>query len=248
MLIKTRNMQEAIRNNLSVKQKQRIRKILQFILMFLPGFHNLKILSMIYETDKWSHGYTQHYQNFFDPLRLKKLNILEIGVGGYKNPKDGGGSLRTWQKYFPKSMVYAIDIYDKSFHEDKRIKIFRGSQNDPEFLKKVAIEIGPIDIIIDDGSHINKHVKTSFFSLFPYLKERGIYAIEDIQTSYSPKYGGNSEDLSDPGTMISLFKNSIDGLNHRYIPRRLPSYFDKNIASIHFYPNLTVFCKGENHE
>lgn len=86
-----------------------------------------------------------------------------------------------WKAYF--------DIYDKTYHDEKRIKTFRGSQTDAAFLKRVAEEIGTIDIIVDDGSHYNDHVITTFKILFPLLSPRGIYVVEDIQTSYWPGEG-----------------------------------------------------------
>jgi hypothetical protein len=44
----------------------------------------------------------------------KKLNILEIGIGVYKRSQDGGEFLRMWKVYFPKSIIYGIDIYDNT--------------------------------------------------------------------------------------------------------------------------------------
>jgi demethylmacrocin O-methyltransferase len=124
---------------------------------------NLSKLANIYGSDKFGkHCYTKHYESYFKPLRHKKLNILEIGIGGYKYPEYGGASLRMWREYFPNSKIYGLDIFDKTFHDEKRIKTFQGSQVDLEFLEKVVNEIGRIDIIIDDGSHINEHVITAF--------------------------------------------------------------------------------------
>lgn len=104
--------------------------------------HQLK--SFIYRKDltkllplynsKWNpHIYGQHYQHHFAPLRTKKLKILEIGVGGYDDPLSGGDSLRMWKTYFPNSMIYGLDIVDKSSLEEDRIKIFQGSQVDEVF-------------------------------------------------------------------------------------------------------------------
>lgn len=231
------------KNNLSDRQKKMIKKILR---IFLPPSQSLNLLALKYGTDKWSHGYIKHYQRYFDPIRKKKLNILEIGVGGYGDSKSGGASLRMWQEYFPKSMVYAIDLEDKRCHEDKRIKIFQGSQNDPVFLERVATEIGQIDVVIDDGSHINEHVITSFRTLFPYLAEEGIYVIEDVNTSYYLNYGGNWENLNEPTTSMSMLKSLIDGLNYEYIPNRSPTYFDENIISINFHPKIVFIFKGRN--
>ena len=114
------------------------------------------------------------------------MNLLEIGVGGYDDPKQGGHSLRMWKDYFPNANIYAIDLYDKSALQEPRIHIFQGSQADPDFLKWVAGEIGQLDIVIDDGSHVNEHVIVSFQTLFPLLADNGIYAIEDLHTAYLP--------------------------------------------------------------
>jgi demethylmacrocin O-methyltransferase len=235
-----------VRKTLSLKHRRALRIILANIYPW--GLNNL---ALIYGSDKWGgHFYTQHYQKHFHKLRNKKLKILEIGVGGYDDPHYGGASLRMWKKYFPQSMIYAIDIYDKSPLQEKRIKIFQGSQADEAFLRKICDEAGPFDIIIDDGSHEVHHVLTSFKTLFPLMKEDGIYAIEDIQTSYLPSHGGNSKHLDDPKTSMNFFKKLIDGLNYQefLLPDYVPSYFDKHIVAMHFYHNLVTICKGHNDE
>ncbi len=108
---------------------------------------NLKMLATIYLSDKWnSHWYAQHYQTHFHRLRRKRINILEIGIGGYDNPESGGSSLRMWRTYFPNGRVYGVDIYDKSPHNGRRIKTFKGSQIDPDFLDSVVRSIGKIRI------------------------------------------------------------------------------------------------------
>ena len=160
-----------IRRYLSDKQKQQIKQILRVALSIVPSQFNLQLLALKYGTDKLSHGYIEHYEKFFKDIRKKKMNILEIGVGGYDDPKSGGASLRMWQEYFSNSMIYSIDIHDKSALQDKRIKIIQGSQNDSVFLANVTKTIGMYDIIIDDGSHQNEHIITSLNTLFPYLKK-----------------------------------------------------------------------------
>src|SRR6185295_3664424 len=144
------------------------------------------------------HSYMNHYQSHFESYKFQKINLLEIGVGGYENPTEGGRSLRMWKKYFSSGNIFSIDINDKSFLQEKKIKIFKGSQADVDFLDKVVTEIGEIDIIIDDGSHINEHVIETFKFLFPKLKDGGIYVIEDTQTSYWENFGGDSNDLNNP--------------------------------------------------
>jgi demethylmacrocin O-methyltransferase len=200
--------------------------------------NNLRKLAFINNTDKGSHGYVEFYDKYFRSLRKKKLSILEIGVAG-------GGSLRMWKYFFPKSMIYGIDICDKSALQEKRITIFKGDQSDEVFLRDVFSKIGSLDIIIDDGSHMNAHVISSFRTLFPLLNEGGVYVVEDLQTSYWPKYGGDNENLQNPKTTMNYFKSLTDGLNYQEFRRKdyEPSYFETHIASIHFYHNMIVIYK-----
>jgi hypothetical protein len=211
----------------------------------------LSRLARIYGTDKINyHNYIEHYQRHFAPLRKKKLKVLEIGVGGYDKPDAGGESLRMWKSYFQNSMIFGIDVYDKSNCDESRIKTFRGSQADPEFLRWIIDQIGVPDIIIDDGSHMNKHVLVSFENLFPALADNGIYVIEDLQTSYWHNFGGTSSDLNSKNTTMGNLKKLVDGLNYQdYVrPNYEPNYFDLHIVGMHFYHNMCFIQKGHNNE
>ena len=239
-----------IKNKLSKKSKRLIRNFINDFKALGNG-KNLNKLGKIYKTDKiGGHFYTQHYKLHFKKFKYKKINLLEIGVGGYKNPFSGGNSLRMWKKYFPFGNIFSIDIYDKSPIQERKIKIFKGSQVDDFFLNSVLKETGDLDLIIDDGSHINEHVIQTFKLLFPKLKKGGIYVIEDTQTSYWKSYGGDSMNLNNPNTMMNFFKSLTDGLNHKEIinPAFQENYYDKNIVSIHFYHNLIFIYKGDNNE
>ncbi|MEO7905986.1 MAG: class I SAM-dependent methyltransferase [Saprospiraceae bacterium] len=235
---------------LSVTSIRELRKVVEDVRAFGLG-KNLERLGRIYGTDKSVvHYYTQHYQTHFKKFKFKKINLLEIGVGGYDKPHIGGNSLRMWRKYFPFGRIYSLDLYDKTTLKENRIKIFTGSQVDEAFLNKVTQEIGDIDIIIDDGSHMNEHVIESFKVLFPKLMEGGIYAIEDTQTSYWKDFGGDSENLDNPSTMMNYFKSLTDSLNNKEFikPGYQQNYFDKTIVSMHFYHNLIFIYKGKNDE
>ena len=208
---------------------------------------NLDKLARLNGTDKSGvHAYTQHYQTHFGPIRKQRLNLLEIGIGGYDNPRGGGGSLRTWKSFFPRGMIFGIDIHDKSYHDEKRIRTFTGSQVDETFLRGVVREIGDLDIVVDDGSHINEHVIQTFRLLFPMLKPGGFYVVEDTQTSYWREYGGD-EGVRPPGdhTAMGFFKGLVDGLNVEEF--RIEDYeassFDTSIHGMHFYHNLIFIEK-----
>jgi hypothetical protein len=224
------------------------KRIIHFIEAHLLS-HNLDKLAQIYGTDKYDrHKYTGIYKNHFLKFRRKKIKLLEIGVGGYDNPTQGGASLRMWKRFFPNTRIFAIDIFNKSALQENRIQIFQGSQADPDFLNEVNNNTGPFDIIIDDGSHMNEHVIISFKTLFPLLKKGGIYVVEDIQTSYLEEYGGNGQLQSASGTSMNFFKGLTDHINRNDIPvsQFFPSEEVYSIASIHFYPRIIFIYKAND--
>jgi len=235
------------RKDLSADQKAKLWKTTQRSALVRGLFRSdLIMLARLHGTDKWgTHQYARHYQTHFSHLRKRRLNLLEIGIGGEDRPDYGGHSLRMWKDYFPNANIHGLDIHDKSAFEEPRIKIFRGSQADPDFLKQVAAQIGRLDVIIDDGSHINEHVLASFQTLFPLLAENGIYAVEDLGSSYWPDWGG-SQDPACETTSIAMCKRWIDGLNWEFIADREPHPFDRSMVELHFYKGLAIIQKGDN--
>jgi hypothetical protein len=249
-------LEEKLRTCITVKQRESIRRYLGLNFrrlqhccssVFLGS--NLQGLAIFYGTDKWGdHWYIKNYETHFRSIRNKKLNVLEIGIGGGEDPELGGNSLRMWKVYFPKAKIYGIDIFDKRLHAEHRIKTYQGSQGDNKFLEEVTTDIGEMDIVIDDGSHQNEHVISTFNYLFPKLSRNGIYVIEDTQTSYWKKYGGSSVDVLRKDTTIGFLKERIDGLDYEEfeIPEYQPNKFDKEIISMHFYHNIVFIQKGVN--
>ncbi len=244
------SLKESLKNKLTDSQRKKIRSVINFVKSIGRG-NNLTYLAKIYKSDKWGwHSYTHHYAQHFKKFRYKRIKLLEIGAGGYDDPRAGGESLRMWKRYFLFANIYSIDIYEKSFLEERRIKIFKGSQVDEVFLKDITGKTGRLDIIIDDGSHVNQHVIETFKLLFPVLNDGGIYVIEDTQTSYWETYGGDSTNLNNPATTMSFFKNLSDCLNYKELirPGYEPNYFDRHTTSVHFYHNLIFVYKGQNVE
>lgn len=196
-----------------------------------------------FATYQATHGYIEHYARHFEPFRRRPINLLEIGIGTY-GPQGGGASLRTWQGYFTRAQIHGLDIVDKRQHADKRITVHQG---DKAFLTDLARRIGPLQIIIDDGSQHNHHVVASFEALFPLLEVGGLYVIEDMQTSYLCSMGGSSTDLSHPGTSMNLLKGLCDEVNSMFIANRHPTPWSRWIESVHVYRNVAFIVKGYSH-
>jgi hypothetical protein len=211
---------------------------------------DLTQLAAYFDTDKWGlHRYTPHYERHLRHLRQESFTLLELGIGGYRNEGQGGGSLRMWKNYFPHAQVVGLDIEDKSFVERPRITTYQGSQTDEELLRRVVADHPDLRVVIDDGSHVPEHIRATFAVLFPLLPDGGIYAIEDTQTSYWPDWGG-STDRQDPTTTMALVKDLIDGLNYEEFldDGYAPTYADRHVVAVHCYHNLVVIEKGDNRE
>lgn len=132
-----------------------------------------------YCTDKNStfHNYPHYYHKYLEPYtHLEGLRYLEIGVLG-------GQSLRAFREYFPRAdRLVGIDINPASLQYAKSgddIHIEIGDQSDTTFMQNVSIKHGGFDVVLDDGSHLERDMVASFKALFPLLNDGGIYVIED---------------------------------------------------------------------
>ena len=125
------------------------------------------------------HSYTETYEKFFNPIKDEKIKMLEIGIA---DPRFPGASIQMWTKFFSNLDFIGFDINkDCKSYEKENVRIFIGDQSIPEDLNKCVNEYGgDYDIIIDDGLHTHFHHIKSFESLYPYLKEDGLYIIEDL--------------------------------------------------------------------
>ena len=193
-----------------------------------------------YPSSKNISGFIQLYQKYFSDYKDKKINLLEIGV-------DNGDSLRIWREYFINANICGIDIDKKNFTiNDTEILI--GDQSDYKFLQLLIDKYKNFDIIIDDGSHKSKHIIASFKFLFPYLNNSGMYVIEDLQTSYIPRYGGSRINLNKRNSSMNFVKSLSDSINYEKNDKPFfkKNNFDGKIKSIYFHQNIAFICKGES--
>lgn len=198
-------------------------------------------------SDKWGlHQYPRHYERHFEPIRDRPLTVLEIGVGGYADPVRGGASLRMWRRYFPRALIYGLDITDKRAMSGQRMIIRQGDQSSAADLADVVAATGPLDVVIDDGSHVSAHVIATFNELFSAVRPGGLYVIEDLQTSYWPSFGGAHWGTDEAATSVGFLKALVDGLNHEEIDGREPQGWDAEISGLHFYHNMAVIEKKKN--
>ncbi len=185
---------------------------------------------------KWKH-YLPLYDQSLGRFVGRKLKVLEIGVAH-------GGSAQLWRQYFGHDAhIIGLDIVpETAVHAEPGIEIVIGDQGDSTFLEELAASHGPFDIVIDDGSHISSHQITSFETLFPHVKDGGVYVCEDLHTSYWPDWGGG---LGRDDTFIAYLKRIIDRIHARYHAGAAASdEITDRIGSFLFADSIVFFFKA----
>lgn len=147
-----------------------------------------------YGSDKNASKYTEAYVHFFEPIKDKVADILEIGLGtiipGAKSSMHDwktkqiadykpGASLRVWQDYFPNANVYGGDIQEDTQFTDERIKTFLFNSQSGIECNKTLKDL-TFDIIIDDGDHDAISQIKTIYNLIGRVRPNGFYVIEDI--------------------------------------------------------------------
>jgi hypothetical protein len=194
-------------------------------------------------TDKQDHehafkgrNYLHAYERHFEVIRDQDVRLLEIGV-------HGGCSLRLWRDYFVNGSILGLDINPECKEQaGERIKVIIGDQSLPETLREVVAQ-GPLDIIIDDGSHYVPHILATFETLWDNLKPGGWYVMEDMRLSYS------NVDFDWPGmkhnTTIKDGKNERDPVDNLLLELLMTmDACQGDITSIHLYPMLYFIEKA----
>ena len=123
-------------------------------------------------------------------------NIFELGIWE-------GGSPLFYGLATDAKKVVALDLKPKHPALDEiiadhqladKVKLHFGtSQDDREAVRRIIdAEFGsaPLDLVIDDASHLYRPTRTSFEVIFPRLRQGGLYIIEDWQWAHinDPQY------------------------------------------------------------
>jgi predicted O-methyltransferase YrrM len=139
--------------------------------------------------DKWDcdkgtkkHCYDNCYEQYFWDVKDDQLNLLEIGCFR-------GESTAAFLEYFPHATIYTIDIFERTHPDsldvlkDERVKWLKYDSCHaalPNAIRRMWGNDIKFDFIIDDGAHWPEANRKTFENCFPFLKQDGVYFIEDV--------------------------------------------------------------------
>lgn len=182
-----------------------------------------------YKCIKYS-SFFASYEHLFSEKVGKKITFVEIGVLS-------GGSLFMWRDYFgPQARIIGVDLNPEAKKWEKDgFEIFIGDQSDEKFWGDFIVNVGGIDIILDDGGHTYDQQIITTECLLQAMNDEGIIVIEDIQTSYLKGFGQQKF------SFINYCKKKVDQINFRSSVIEQTHKMEKRFWSIEFLDGMVAF-------
>lgn len=205
-----------------------------------PSYEEVFKSHQDHASDKWL-SYFEVYDRSFQKFIGKKPNVLEVGV-------QNGGNLQVLSKYFQNANIYGVDIDQNvcNLKLGKNIHTFCFDATKKDIFHK-TFDDKTFDVIIDDGSHVQKDIIMFFEHAFYNLAPNGVFLIEDLHTSYWKDYGGG---FKEKDSAIEYFKRLVDLVNIQHMDKSISQNFtpfEKYVASwidrIEFTDSIVVIFK-----
>jgi hypothetical protein len=137
----------------------------------------------------------EQFDRFWSATGFRPRRMLEIGIWD-------GGSTAFWYEHLRPERLVAIDQLDREDSpyfrrylavnglEGRVLTRWRTDQGDRAALRQIVERDlgGELDLVIDDGSHLDVPTRASFETLFPLLPPGGLYVIEDWAWEHWPEF------------------------------------------------------------
>lgn len=183
-------------------------------------------------TDKYTHGYIQHYAKHLpDTCRT----FLEIGC-------EHGRSAEMWDSFYGSDELELslVDLFiNKEFKSqrwawNKGFRTYKGDQSDINFLYTIKEHF---EVIVDDASHRSDHQQITFKHLFVNnLQSGGLYVVEDLNCCLDKHYWSDTVTRFEDTFLWALQNYLKTGeLDNAFFPLHQNEIFKPLIASVHLY-------------
>ena len=150
-----------------------------------------------------------------------------------------------------RSTIVGLDIEQKAVKLGSRVHFVRADQSEPGELEAAVRMHGVPDVVIDDGSHVGDHIWATFEHLWPMLSPGGVYVIEDLSTSYYPRFGGGNP--PPPSSAVALVAHLVDSVQAQDSTfARKPEWGSRlaprfpAVQAVHTHPGIVFIEKGRN--
>lgn len=228
---------ESIKNldDLSLKNNQLFEKDLNFLFenfnsdkgkFFIDQYQ--KPIKRIKEKTN-GHEYDTYYEKYFNKLKEKQIDILEIG--SFK-----GNATAALYFYFKNAKIISGDIFPDLFrYKSKRINnFFLDNSKENELIHKLINNNKKFDIIIEDAGHYLKDQIISLFILFRSLKSNGTFVIEELDF---PDVRQDMNILNEKPTLKEILKSiqKKENFTSKYINDSDKNYFLDNYKDIKIF-------------
>ncbi len=141
-------------------------------------------------------GLVDQYANYFSSRSdFRPERVMELGIYD-------GGSTAFWYELFRPQKMVALDIQDQTdtpyfrrYVESRgaggRIKTYWKTNQADKARLRTIVETefdAPLDLVVDDASHLYGQTRASFEALFPLFVPGGLYIIEDWAWGHWPEF------------------------------------------------------------
>lgn len=228
-------------DNYSLKNDYLFKKDLKFLFQFFNSdkgefFYNQYQKPIKKEKNLiQGHYYHPFYEKYFSKKKEDNLNVLELG--SFK-----GNAAAALFFYFRNAKIFSGDIFPDLFtYKSKRIKNFYiDTSSEIQITEKLLKNDISYDFIIEDAGHYLKDQIISLFMLFPKLKSKGVFVIEELDF---PDVRNDMNIHNEKPTLkkiLDLIKNDTD-FTSKYITTSEKKYFIDNFKEINIF-------KGKSNE
>jgi len=172
------------------------------------------------------HDYAKFYEEIFNKLKNKKINILEIG-------SFYGNAAAAIFFYLENAKIFSADIFPDlfSYKSDRINNFYVDSSNEISIQKNIINLKKNFEIIIEDASHSYKDQIISLFMLFPLINSGGYFITEELD------FPDTRDDMNlnkEKPTLRDILLNIKKGndFNNSLITSEQKEYFLKNFDNI----------------
>lgn len=169
----------------------------------------------IFELGIFRGGSTAFFNELLRPEKLVAIDFMEDARPGFKNYLDTGANAASVRPYFQ------VDQADKQRLDEIYASEFGSA---------------PLDLVVDDASHMLEQTRISFNFLFPKLRPGGFYIIEDWSWAH----------VYDPGKIFDKNFGGQPPMSNLIIEIMLASaYHQRLIPELRIYPTYAIVRKGD---